>query len=60
MFNILVAEDDKNTRRLMAAVLKENGFVPFLAEDGEQALKVLDDQHIDLIIADIMMPKMDG
>ncbi len=60
MFNILVAEDDKNTRRLMAAVLKENGFVPFLAEDGEQALKVLDEQHIDLIIADIMMPNVDG
>ena len=60
MFNILVAEDDKNTRRLMAAVLKENGFVPFHTEDGEQALKVLDEQHIDLIIADIMMPNVDG
>lgn len=60
MFNILIVEDDKNTRRLMEAVIRENGFRPFLAADGSLALDVLENNHIDLIILDIMMPNMDG
>lgn len=60
MFNILVVEDDKNTRKLMCAVLKSSGFVVHSAEDGEAALEVLDKQHIDLMVLDIMMPGMDG
>lgn len=60
MFQILVAEDDKNTRKLMEAVLKANGFNPILAKDGEEALRLLDIHHIDLAILDIMMPGMDG
>ena len=57
---ILVAEDDKNTRRLMEAVLKEHGYHPILACDGLEALKLLDTHHVDLVILDIMMPGMDG
>ena len=60
MFQILVADDDKNTRRLLQAVLEHDGYRVFPAENGEDALAVLDDQHIDLVILDIMMPKMDG
>lgn len=60
MFNILVVEDDKNTRKLMCAVLKSSGFEVYSAEDGEAALAVLDRQHIDLMVLDIMMPGMDG
>ena len=60
MFNILVVEDDPSSKRLIAAVLKENGFYPYLAGNGTEALEVLDRQHIDLIITDIMMPEMDG
>lgn len=60
MFNILIVEDDKNTRRLMEAILKQNGFRIFLAADGLLALDVLENNHIDLIILDIMMPNMDG
>jgi len=60
MFNILIVEDDKNTGKLMKAVLKEYGFRPFLAEDGLLALDFLGNNHIDLIILDIMMPNMDG
>lgn len=60
MFHILVVEDDKITRKLMKAILKANGYLPFLAEDGVKALDVLDKQHIDLMIVDIMMPNMDG
>ncbi len=60
MVNILVAEDDKNTRLLMKAVLESARYQVFTAADGEDALAVLDREHIDLVVVDVMMPKMDG
>lgn len=60
MFNILVVEDDENTRKLMRVVLKQNGFETYVAEDGVSALKVMENQHIDLVVLDLMMPNMDG
>ncbi len=60
MFHILIAEDDKNLRKLMAAYLEQDGYEVYHAENGEEALKVLDSKQIDLIISDIMMPAMDG
>lgn len=60
MFQVLVVEDDPSLRRLMSAALKQNGYEPFLAEDGLKALEILDRTNIDLIISDIMMPNMDG
>lgn len=60
MFHILVVDDNKNTRLLMKAVLEEEHYTVFTAEDGEEALQVLDTAHIDLVVLDIMMPKMDG
>lgn len=60
MFQILIVEDDKNTRKLMEAVLKENGYYPIPAKDGMEALRLLDTCHIDLVIMDIMLPGLDG
>lgn len=60
MFHILVVEDDKNTARLMKAVLTRAGYEVFQASDGIDALEVMDRQHIDLIVLDVMMPRMDG
>jgi DNA-binding response OmpR family regulator len=60
MFHILIADDDKNTRRLYQAVLENEGYQVFLAENGDTALEVLDKEHVDLAIVDIMMPGMDG
>ena len=60
MFNILVVEDDQHTRKLISAVLKQEGFTSFAAVDGEDALQIMEKQQIDLVILDIMMPKMDG
>ena len=60
MFHILVVEDDFHTRKLIADVLLDERYVPVLAEDAQKALDVLDHQHIDLMITDIMMPGMDG
>ena len=60
MFKVLVVEDDTNTRKLMCAVLKQNGFEPLQAEDGAGALELMDTEHVDLVVLDLMMPKMDG
>lgn len=60
MINILVADDDKNTRLLMKAILEAAHYHVFTAADGQQALEVLDREHIDLVVLDIMMPNMDG
>ncbi len=60
MFHILVADDDKNTRRLMQAVLERDGYTVSLAANGQEALEVLDREHIDLVVLDVMMPRMDG
>lgn len=60
MFHVLVVDDDKSTRLLMKAVLEENGYECHTACDGEEALDIMDTNHIDIAIVDIMMPKMDG
>ncbi|MDF2514166.1 MAG: response regulator [Herbinix sp.] len=60
MFHIMVVEDDPNTRKLMKTVLEQNGYETALAKDGIEALEMLDKLHVDLIVLDIMMPRMDG
>jgi len=60
MFKILVAEDDKNTRKLMCAVLKQHGYHTYDAADGIEALQVMEKELVDLVILDLMMPNMNG
>lgn len=60
MLNILVVEDDESTRKLMCVVLQTRGFKTYWAEDGIKALEIIERQHIDLVVLDLMMPKMDG
>ncbi|MCD8211681.1 MAG: response regulator transcription factor [Oscillospiraceae bacterium] len=60
MFQILVAEDDKSTAKLMKAVLTNGGYEVYLAGNGVEAMDLLGVQHIDLIVLDVMMPVMDG
>lgn len=60
MFNILVAEDDRELRKLFCTVLERNGYKAFPAVDGDEALEILDREYIDLLICDIMMPGVDG
>ncbi len=60
MFRILVVDDDKNTRMYFEAVLKNDGYTVAVAKNGEEALDVMDREHIDLVVLDIMMPKMNG
>ena len=60
MFSILVVEDDEMLNKMICTKLKQESYLVFTAYDGEQALELLDKEHIDLMISDIMMPKMDG
>ena len=60
MINILVVDDNPNARKLYEFILSKEHYIPILAEDGVQALEILEKQHIDLILLDIMMPNMDG
>ena len=60
MLKILIAEDDRELRQLFAHVLIRNGYTVIGVADGSQALEVLEKEYFDLIISDIMMPKLDG
>ena len=60
MFHILVADDDKNIRLYLEAVLTGAGYTVSVAEDGAHALLIMDREHIDLVIVDVMMPKING
>ena len=60
MLTILVAEDDPSTSRLLCAQLKLAGYDPVAARDGVEALEVMRERHVDLIVCDVMMPRMDG
>lgn len=60
MFNILVVDDDKKMNEIYCSVLSYNAFHPFPAFDGQQALDIVAENQVDLVISDIMMPGMDG
>ena len=59
-YTILVADDEKEIRSLLRLYLENEKYQVIEAEDGVQALKVLENQRIDLCILDIMMPQKDG
>lgn len=60
LFNILVVEDDYKLRQLICTVLNKNGFHSFSAVSGIEALDIIENKYIDLMVCDIMMPHMDG
>ncbi len=60
MLNILLVEDDEALSSAIREKLLDEGFSVSCAFDGKQAAEALDEAHFDLIISDVMMPKMDG
>ena len=60
MFQILVAEDNQNSAKLMKIILNQAGYKVVTASNGIEALEIMDTKHIDLIVLDVMMPKMNG
>lgn len=60
MFHILVVDDDKNARFLLRELLLSEHYTVIEADSGDTALDVLDREHVDLVIVDIMMPRVNG
>ncbi|MCA9301660.1 response regulator, partial [Candidatus Saccharibacteria bacterium] len=60
MTKILLVEDDSNLREIYGIRLEAEGYNIFSASDGEEALAVAVREHPDLIITDVMMPKISG
>ena len=58
--NILVVDDEELIRSVIKEYLNLDGFKVYEAEDGEKAIEIVKNNSIDLVIMDIMMPKMDG
>lgn len=60
MYNVLVCDDDREIVEAIEIYLSQEGYKVLKAYDGEEALKVLDREKVDLLIIDVMMPKPDG
>lgn len=60
MFTILIVEDNPDMRELFAEVLSESGYKCLSASNGDEAMDIMDEDVVDLVVADIMMPKMNG
>jgi len=60
MAKILIVEDDPTTVQLIEFLLKKNGFEVLIAYNGLEALEISKKDKTDLILMDVMMPKMDG
>jgi len=57
---ILVVDDERNQREILGAILKSEGYNPLLAGSGEEALRVLERENVDLVLTDLIMPGMTG
>ena len=57
---ILVADDEASIRRILETRLKMVGYDVVIAEDGEEAVELFNKENPDLVVLDVMMPKMDG
>jgi two-component system response regulator AtoC len=57
---ILAVDDEPNMRRLLEISLRQAGYQPVIAENGQEALSILSNDNIDLIVSDLHMPVMDG
>ena len=57
---VLVVDDDLTNRMVLSALLKESGYKSLIAENGEEAVNIVNENHIDIILLDVMMPVMDG
>ena len=60
MFVVMVVEDDPHARKLICTVLERGGYSALPACDGQEALDLLDCKHVDLMIVDLMMPRVGG
>jgi DNA-binding response OmpR family regulator len=60
MNKILIVDDEPNILLSLEFLFKKEGYMVFIARDGEEALGIIDENKPELVILDIMMPKVDG
>ena len=60
MYTVLVCDDDKEIVEAIEIYLSQEGYRILKAYDGEQALKILNEEKVDLLVIDVMMPRLDG
>ena len=60
MAHVLIVDDETNIRRVLAAMLKRDGYDVTAAEDGEQALAAMSRAPVDVVVTDLVMPRMGG
>ena len=59
-FNVLIVDDEKNIRAGLGKAIEMDGHNVFLAEDGQRALEIVESEEVDLVIADLKMPRISG
>lgn len=60
MYRILIVDDEERIRNVIAAYALNEGYVVTHAADGQEAIDLVNDEDFDILILDIMMPKLDG
>lgn len=60
MYNILIADDNKQITNILSSYVKNDGYTPFVAYDGKEALEIFRKGNIDICLLDVMMPYIDG
>lgn len=60
MARVLIAEDDLISARLLKVIIEGMGHIPLMVRSGRVALEILEDNSIDILITDMLMPQMDG
>lgn len=58
--NILIVEDERDIRNLISLHMRKENYEVYEASDGREALNIFENEKIDLILLDIMMPNVDG
>jgi two-component system response regulator ResD len=58
--SVLIVDDEIRIRRMIAGYLREYGYMILEASDGQEALDMMEDRSVDLVILDLMMPRLDG
>ncbi len=58
--HVLVVDDEEDVRETLSSVLKNLNYIPFVASNGKEALEVIKNEHIDVVLSDLYMPEMDG
>ena len=58
--NVLIVDDDPDVLTMLEGLLKKLEYNPFVAANGEEAVRIIDSNKIDVVVSDLVMPEMDG